>query len=67
MDQMLLEKVLRMPPNERFTFAELILASIDNESEEIRQVWIQEIYARMQTVREGKANLLNFESLYHAD
>lgn len=62
-----MQKVLEMPPNERVTFAELILASLDHEDEEIRQVWVSEVKDRMQAVREGKAKLLDFDSLYHED
>lgn len=58
-----MQKVLEMPPNERVTFAELILASLDHEDEEIRQVWVSEVKDRMQAVREGKAKLLDFDSL----
>ena len=65
MDNTLLEKALQMPPNERVAFAELILASINHEEAEIRQVWIDEVKSRMKAVREGRAKLLDFESLYH--
>jgi hypothetical protein len=37
----LLDKALGMPPNEKLTLAELLLASIDHEDNEIRQNWIQ--------------------------
>ena len=67
MNKVLLDKVLEMPPNERVAFAELILASIDCEEEKIRQVWIEEVKERMNAVNEGKADLLNFEKLYHED
>ena len=65
MDETLFEKALEMPPNERFTFAELILASIDHEEDEIRQTWINEVNDRMKAVKERKAKLLNFEDLYN--
>ena len=67
MDKMFLEKALEMPPNERLTFAELILASIDYEEEEIRQFWIKEVNDRMKAFKEGRARLLDFEGLYDAD
>lgn len=67
MDAALLDKALKMPPNERVTFAELILASIEYEEDEIRQSWIQEVNARMKAFNEGRAKLLDFESLYHED
>ena len=67
MDNALLEKALKMPPNERITFAELILASIDYEEDEIRQSWIHEVNDRMKAFNEGRARLLDFEGLYHED
>ena len=65
MDKNLFEKALKMPPNERLTFAELILASLDYEEAEIRQAWINEVNDRMNAVNEGQAKLLDFESLYN--
>ena len=35
METILLKKILEMPPNERLAFAELVLASIDYEEDEI--------------------------------
>jgi hypothetical protein len=64
MDKGLLDKALEMPPNERVIFAELILASIDHEEEEIRKSWLTEVKSRMKAVNEGKAKLLDFEKLY---
>jgi hypothetical protein len=65
MNNSLLEKALEMPPNERVTFAELILESIDYEEEKIRHSWITEVNNRINAVNEGKARLLDFESLYN--
>ncbi len=67
METQFLEKALAMPPNERVTFAELILASIDYEEDEIRQSWIAEVKKRMKSVKEGKSKLLDFEDLYNED
>jgi len=65
MDKALLEKALEMPPEERVVFAELILASIDYEEDEIRESWVAEVKSRMKAVNEGKAKLLDFEGLYN--
>lgn len=64
MDKVLLDKVLEMSPNERVVFAELILASIEYEDEEVRNLWITEVKNRMNAVNEGRAKLLDFEKLY---
>ena len=66
MDKELFEKALKMAPNDRLTFAELILASIDFEDEEVRNEWIQEVHDRISAVNDGRAKLLDFERLYNA-
>ena len=65
MDKALLDKAIEMPPEERVVFAELILASIDYEEDEIRQSWVAEVKSRMKAVNEGRAKLLDFEGLYN--
>ena len=67
MNKALLEKALKMPPNERVILAELILSSIDYEEEEIRKSWLSEIEARMEAVNKGEAKLLDFKSIYYED
>jgi len=63
MDTKLLNEALKMPPKERVALAELILASIDHEDEEIRKDWIKEVKNRINAVQEGRARLLDFEDL----
>jgi hypothetical protein len=65
MDKVLLDQVLLMPPAERVTFAEIILASIDHEDDEIKKSWLNEVKDRMQSVEDGKSGLIDFESLFH--
>lgn len=66
MDKELFEKALKLSPNERVAFAELILASLEKEDEEVRDAWVKEVNDRMKAVNEGRAKLLDFESLYGA-
>ena len=66
MDKELFEKALRMSPNERLAFAELILSSLEHEEKEIRNSWIKEVKDRMKAVNEGRSKLLDFETLYNA-
>jgi hypothetical protein len=65
MDKKLFQEALKMPPNERLTFAELILESLEYEEDEIRHKWIDEVNDRIKAVKEGRAKLLDFESLYN--
>jgi len=66
MDKKLFEKALKMPVNERAVFAELILASLDQENDEVRLAWLNEVKDRMKSVKEGSAKLLDFKALYNA-
>ena len=65
MDKVLFEKALEMPPNERLTFAELILASINYKDDANRKAWIEEVNNRMIAVNKGQAKLLDFEEPYN--
>ncbi|MGA7722301.1 MAG: addiction module protein [Ignavibacteriaceae bacterium] len=66
MDEELFEKALKMNPNERLAFAELILSSLEHEEDEVRNAWVSEVKDRMNAVNEGRSKLLDFEALYHA-
>ena len=66
MDKKLFEKALKMPVNERVVFAELILASLEQENDEVRLIWLDEVNSRIKAVKEGRAKLLDFEALYNA-
>jgi putative addiction module component (TIGR02574 family) len=66
MDKELFEKALKMTPNERLAFAELILSSLEHEEDEIRNAWVMEVKDRINAVNEGRSKLLDFESLYNA-
>ena len=54
-----------MPPIQRVALAELLLASIDNEEEEIRQSWINEANERMKAVEEGRSKLHDIDEFIH--
>lgn len=66
MDKKLFEEALKMPVNERVVFAELILASLEQENEDVRLAWLNEVNDRMKAVKEGTAKLMDFETLYNA-
>ena len=53
-----------MPPIQRVALAELLLASIDYEEEEICDAWISEVNERMKAVNEGRSTLLDFDALF---
>lgn len=67
MDKELFERAMQMNPNERLTFAELILSSLEKEDQEVRNSWINEVYDRMKAVKNGQAKLSDFSSMYDKD
>jgi hypothetical protein len=64
MDKLLINKAMKMPPIQRVALAELLLASIDYEEEEICDTWISEVNERMNAVKEGRSTLLDFDALF---
>jgi len=63
MDRLLIHKAMEMPPIQRVALAELLLASIDHEQEEISEAWINEVNERIKAVNEGRETLLDFDTL----
>ena len=67
MIQDLLDEAMKMPPNERIEFAQLIMTGIDCEDDKIRRLLLDEVKDRRQAVKEGCSKLIDFDSLYHED
>lgn len=65
MNESLLEQALQMSPAERVSLAELLLASIDHENDDLKDVWVCEVKERMKAVSEGRARLVDLEELIH--
>jgi len=56
----LLDEAMKMPPNERIEFAQLIMAGIDCEEDKIRKLWLDEVEDRRQAVKEGPLKIDRF-------
>jgi len=67
MNVKLFDEAMKIPPRERVAFAELMLASIDHEDEEIKTLWVSEVKGRMKSVQNGTSTLLDFNQLYAKD
>jgi len=63
----LLDEAIKIPPKERVTLAEQILASIDYEDNNTNNAWVSEVKSRIKSVKEGKSNLLDFNQHYVDD
>ncbi len=55
----LIDEAIKIPANERVQLAELLLASIDYESDIIAKSWLDEVKNRMQSVKLGKTKLVS--------
>ena len=64
MNTALFEEALTIPPVERVGLAEALLASIDEEKEDVKQAWQDEVKSRMQAVAEGHAKLYDVTELF---
>jgi putative addiction module component (TIGR02574 family) len=64
MDKQIITTTMQMPPFQRVALAELLLASLDYEAEDIQTEWINEVHARMNAVNEGRSKLLDFDLLW---
>ena len=60
----ILTEAIKIPPKDRVQLAELILASIDHEDDEIRQIWLNEVKDRMDTIQNGQSTLLDYNQRY---
>jgi len=63
----LLDEAIKIPPKERVSLAEKILASIDYEDNKTKTAWISEVKDRIESVEKGKSKLLDFNQYYVED
>lgn len=63
----ILDEAIKIPPKDRVQLAELILASIDYEDDNLRKIWLAEVKDRMESVENGKSTLLDFNQHYAED
>jgi len=63
----LLDEAIKIPPKERVSLAEQILASIDYEDNKTKTAWISEVKDRIESVEKGKSKLLDFNQYYVED
>jgi putative addiction module component (TIGR02574 family) len=64
MNAQLLDQAMKMRPAERIEFAQLLLTSVHEEDEDIRQAWIQEVRRRIERYENGEVKLLTFEEAF---
>ena len=52
-DTMLIDKALKLNPNEKFVLIELLVKSIDRPDESVDKVWLEEAQKRLDAHRKG--------------
>ncbi len=62
----LLDRVLHLPHEERVRFVREIIASLDGETDADREAaWASEIARRVGEVRDGSADLMDWQTVKH--
>ena len=60
----ILEKVLRLPPEERFVIVEGLLKSLDVPDPDLDRVWAEESERRLKAYREGRLAAVPIEEVF---
>lgn len=64
MNKVLLNQVLAPKPIERLKFIQVVLASFDKEEDDIRRSWLDEVHKRIDLVKRGETEFLDFEEVF---
>jgi putative addiction module component (TIGR02574 family) len=60
----ILEKALKLPPEERFIIVEGLLKSLDVPDPDLDQVWAEEAERRLRAYRNGKLTAIPIEEVF---
>jgi putative addiction module component, TIGR02574 family len=60
----ILEKALRLPPEERFVIVEGLLKSLDVPDPDLDRVWAEESERRLKAYREGRLAAVPIEEVF---
>jgi len=60
----ILEKALRLKPEERFTIIEGLIRSLDEPDKEIDSIWAEEAEERLKAYREGRLEGISIDELF---
>ena len=60
----ILEKALRLKPEERFMVVEGLLKSLDEPNQELDAVWAEEAEKRLEAYREGNLKGISLEEVF---
>ena len=60
----ILEKALRLPPEERFVIVEGLLKSLDVPDPDLDRIWADEAERRLEAYRNGKLSTIPIEEVF---
>lgn len=60
----ILEKALRLKPEERFVVVEGLLKSLDVPDQELDQIWAEEAMSRLKAYRSGKLRAIPMDEVF---
>jgi len=60
----LLEKALKLRPEERFTLVEGIIMSLDEPDKKLDAIWAEEAEKRLKAYREGRLSGIPMEAIF---
>jgi putative addiction module component (TIGR02574 family) len=60
----ILEKALRLPPEERFVIVEGLLRSLDVPDPDLDRIWADEAERRLEAYRNGKLSAIQIEEVF---
>lgn len=63
-DDEILEKALKLPPEERFIIVEGLLKSLDVPDADLDRVWAEEAQRRLKAYREGRLSVIPIEEVF---
>ena len=67
MDTQFLKELFKIPAKERLELAEFMLESIEKESIENKNFWIDEVERRMESHKNGDSSVMDFMQKYDTD
>jgi putative addiction module component (TIGR02574 family) len=61
-----LEKALKLDPEERFTLVEGLIKSLDEPNRELDEIWSEEAEQRLKAYRAGKIESISSETTFNS-
>ncbi|MCP4130991.1 MAG: addiction module protein [bacterium] len=62
--KILLEKALKLKPQERFLLIESLIQSLDEPNKSIDKIWAEEAEKRLKAHREGKTKGVSYKEVF---